>query len=173
MMNKPVRFLLVEDDDDHAELITLGLLAQKGVPKIVDRMRDGAEAIAYLLRSGADRQCPRPGVILLDLKLPKVSGCEVLAAVKSDPGLRTIPVVVLSTSRAPEDRAEAYAHHANSYLTKPTSFGEFSQMIEDLSAYWAGWNQLPAEECTATRPGDASAFDSTSLRETTPTAACR
>jgi CheY-like chemotaxis protein len=145
-MNRPIRFLLVEDDDDHAELITLGLLAMEGVPKAVDRVRDGEEALTYLRKRGACADCPRPDVILLDLKLPKVDGHEVLASIKSDPALCTIPVIVLTTSLAMEDKLEAYSCHANSYVAKPTNFGDFSRMIEDVFSYWGIWNQPPGEE---------------------------
>ena len=141
MINKAVHFLLVEDDDDHAELITFGLLAKNGVPKTVDRVYDGEEALAYLKHTGAYRDRPRPSVVLLDLKLPKVDGLEVLAAIKADANLRSIPVVVLTTSEAPEDKAKAYSSYANSYLAKPADFSEFKQMIKDLSQYWAMWNQ--------------------------------
>jgi CheY-like chemotaxis protein len=141
MTNKAVHFLLVEDDDDHAELIKFGLLAKNGVPKTVDRVCDGEEALAYLKRSGQFRDRPRPTVVLLDLKLPKVDGHEVLAAIKSDADLRDIPVIVLTTSEAPEDKAKAYSAYANSYLAKPADFSEFKQMIKDLSQYWAMWNQ--------------------------------
>jgi CheY-like chemotaxis protein len=141
MITKPVRFLLIEDDDDHAELITLGLLAAAGTPKVVDRARDGEEALASLRQSGTYWNRPRPDVVLLDLHLPKVSGHEVLAAIKSDAQFDAIPVVVLTTSQASEDKVKAYARHANSYLTKPTDFCEFGRMIENLSTYWAAWNQ--------------------------------
>jgi CheY-like chemotaxis protein len=119
MNHKPVHFLLVEDDDDHAELVMMGLLAENGTVKTADRVRDGEEAISYLKRQGH----------------------EVLAAIKNDSDLRSIPVVVLTTSQAPEDKARAYRGHANSYLAKPMDFGEFTRMIKDLSQYWTVWNQ--------------------------------
>jgi CheY-like chemotaxis protein len=141
MMSRHVRILLVEDDDDHAELVVMALTAENGAAKTVDRVSSGDEAIAYLKRQGAYSSRPRPDVVLLDLKLPKVDGHEVLAAIKGDVDLRSIPVVVLTTSRDPEDKAKAYANHANSYLSKPMDFGEFSRMIKDLSHYWTVWNQ--------------------------------
>jgi CheY-like chemotaxis protein len=139
--HKPVHFLLVEDDDDHAELVMMGLLAENGTVKTADRVRDGEEAISYLKRQGRYANRPRPNIVLLDLKLPKVDGYEVLAAIKNDSDLRSIPVVVLTTSQAPEDKARAYRGHANSYLAKPMDFGEFTRMIKDLSQYWTVWNQ--------------------------------
>ena len=142
MLDRPVHFLLVEDDDDHAMLIMLGLLAQDGPPKTADRVRDGEEALAYL--HGSEKYASRrlPDIVLLDLKLPRMDGHQVLAAIKSDSELRSIPVIVLTTSRAPEDKARAYAHSANSYLTKPTDFGEFGKLIKNVAAYWTSWNQL-------------------------------
>ena len=141
MTDNSVHFLLVEDDDDHAELITMGLQASNGSTKTIDRVRDGEEALSYLKRTGSYSDRPRPSLVLLDLKLPKVNGHEVLKVMKADGELRGIPVVVLTTSQALEDRVEAYASYANSYLTKPTDFGEFSQMIKDVSRYWTVWNQ--------------------------------
>jgi two-component system response regulator len=141
MNREPVHFLLVEDDDDHAELITLGLMADPSLPKTVDRVRNGSEALAYLIKKGDYSGRPRPHVVLLDLGLLGVDGQGVLAAMKSDPEFRSIPVVVLTASQAPLQKANAYFHHANSYLVKPAQPGEFSEMIQTLARYWAGWNE--------------------------------
>ncbi|HVP11725.1 MAG TPA: response regulator [Phycisphaerae bacterium] len=141
MDHKAVHFLLVEDDDDHAELVEMALTAENGASKSVDRVSNGEEALAYLKREGKYANRPRPNLVLLDLKLPRVDGHEVLVTMKSDPELRSIPVVVLTTSQAPEDKAKAYANYANSYLAKPMDFGEFSRMVKDLSHYWTVWNQ--------------------------------
>lgn len=137
-----IRFLLVEDDDSHAT-ITMRSLRQNRVGNAIERVRDGAAALEYL----RDPSRPRPDVILLDLKLPKVDGHEVLAAIKQDPQLRLIPVVVLTTSDAELDRIEAYRHHVNSYLVKPIDFERFRQLVRDLSLYWSIWNR------PATDPG--------------------
>lgn len=136
-----VHFLLVEDDDDHAMLVTRSLQRSR-VSNQVDRVSDGEAALSYLRQKGefAGRQ---PDVVLLDLKLPKVDGHEVLRQIKEDPTLRQIPIVVLTTSQAEIDRARAYEHHANSYLVKPVNFERFQQMIEDLNLYWGVWN-IPA-----------------------------
>ena len=138
-----VHFLLVEDDDDHAELIQM-TLAESRIGNTFDRVSDGEEALAYLRREGAYTDKRQPDVVLLDLKLPKVDGHEVLAQIKSDESLRRISVVVLTTSQSEADRAKAYYNHANSYLTKPVDFGRFQQMIKDLKLYWGVWNQPAA-----------------------------
>lgn len=142
MNPRPLRFLLIEDDDDHAELIRMSLTENHVVNKL-DRVADGAAAIEYLTDGLKTGKHPRPDVILLDLKLPKVDGHDVLQKIKQDESLRTIPVVVLTTSQAEADRVKAYANHANSYLSKPVDFEKFHQMIKDLNMYWSVWNQPP------------------------------
>ena len=143
MKKKLIRFLLVEDDDDHAELVQMAL-AENRVANEVDRVKDGAQALEYLRKEGAFTEKPRPDIVLLDLKLPKVDGHEVLKQIKDDESLRSIPTVVLTTSQAEADKAKAYYHHANSYLSKPVDFGQFHQMVMDLELYWGLWNQASA-----------------------------
>ena len=109
-------------------------------------MADGQAAIDYLYRKEAFADplaSPRPGVILLDLRLPKVDGLEVLKTIKSDPGLATIPVVVLTTSAAEADMVKAYDLHANSYLVKPVDFPQFVALLDTLGYYWLAWNERP------------------------------
>lgn len=137
---RPMRFLLIDDDDDHVELIRMAL-SDNRVTNRVDRLADGPEAIAHLFEKVKQGHEPRPDVVLLDLKLPKMDGHEILKRIKDDPLLKTIPVVVLTTSDAETDRIKAYAAHANSYLTKPVDFNKFHQMIKDLNLYWSAWNQ--------------------------------
>ena len=140
MESTPVKFLLVEDDDSHA-MITMRTLRDHQLPKKVDRVVDGMEAMAYLRREGEYADRPRPDIILLDLKLPRLDGHEVLARVKEDPELRCIPIVILTTSDAEADRVKAYEHYANSYLVKPIGYDRFRQMADDLSDYWCIWNR--------------------------------
>jgi CheY-like chemotaxis protein len=140
-----LKFLLVEDDDDHAAFV-LRTLQRNRVANRVDRVADGATALAYLRGEAPYTQRPRPDLVLLDLKLPRVDGHEVLAAIKSHPDLRTIPVVVLTTSDAETDRARAYRNHANSYLVKPINFARFRQLVHDLSLYWGIWNRCVCPE---------------------------
>ena len=137
---KLVKFLLVEDDDDHAEIAMRSLQKADSINRI-DRASDGVEALQYLRGEGPFQGMSLPDVILLDLKLPKMDGHEVLAELKGDEQLRMIPVVVLSTSDAEDDRLHAYRLHANSYLVKPLNGNHFKQMIQDMSVYWGSWNR--------------------------------
>lgn len=138
---RPLHVLLVEDDDDHADLI-LAALERHDERHRATRARDGADAIDRLFRRGAHAADDLPDVILLDLNLPRVGGLNVLAAVKEDAALRAVPVVVLTTSDVEGDRAEAYLRHANSYLVKPVDFGQLEAMVHELGEYWARWNRF-------------------------------
>jgi hypothetical protein len=133
---EPRRFLLVEDDDDHAKIIERSF-RDSHHQIILDRVKDGVEALTYLRRS------PNlvPDAVLLDLKLPKKDGHEVLQEIKEDPLLRSTPVIILTTSDAEIDRIKAYEHYANSYLVKPLDRNAFTKMIQDLSLYWGLWNK--------------------------------
>lgn len=140
--DKFISFLLVEDDEDHAQLVMRSLRNNRVVNRI-DHINNGAEAIEYLFAKGKYVNQQLPDIILLDLKLPKVDGLEVLEKIKSDEKLKMIPVVVLTTSDAEKDRTAAYLNHANSYLVKPLDFNQFKKMAEELNLYWAVWNQPP------------------------------
>ena len=137
-----MHFLVVEDDEDHAELI-LHVLAQHAAGHTSHLVTDGEAAWAYMERLKVDRTLPWPDLILLDIKLPKVDGLEVLAHIKRDDVLGSIPVVVLTTSDAEVDRTKAYHAHANSYVVKPINFDRFEALIEELSTYWGKWNHGP------------------------------
>jgi len=141
------QILLVEDDDDHAEIVARGL-ANSSVESRLHRVSDGEAALNYVFRRGpyADAGLsPGPNLILLDLRLPVVDGIEVLRTIKASPELRDIPVVMLTTSSAEPDIAAAYRNHANSYLLKPTEFGQINAMAQALSSYWLSWNRNPRE----------------------------
>ena len=144
MNNQAVRLLLVEDDDAHAMIVERCLLGS-GDRVTMDRVHDGVEAVAYVRRQGAFQNRPRPGLILLDLELPRMHGHEVLRTLKADDDLKMIPVVVLTTSDAEQDRRKAYGLHANGYLVKPTDFGKFRQMIGAVTSYWGVWNRPACE----------------------------
>ena len=139
-MTEKKKFLLVEDNDAHAKLVLMQFRDKADTIEI-DRVADGEQALAYLRREGAYAGKERPDVVLLDLKLPRINGQEVLRQLKADEELRRIPVVVLTTSRAERDMDEAYRSHVNSYLIKPFDFGRFQNMLEDVASYWANWNE--------------------------------
>jgi CheY-like chemotaxis protein len=145
MTGEPIVILLVEDDPAHAEIVRRNLEGLRLANRL-EHVADGQAALDYLQRRGrfADPALsPRPGLILLDLRLPKIDGLEVLSVVKNDPDLRRIPVVVLTTSAAERDMALAYDAHANSYLTKPVDLAQFQELMEALGYYWLVWNRHP------------------------------
>ncbi len=145
MDDPPLHVLLVEDDDAHAMIVKKSFrAADKG--GTIDRVCDGLEAVAYVKQQGEYRKRPRPGVILLDLNLPRMDGREVLRTLKADDELKSIPVVVLTTSSAGEDVFEAYRLHANSYLVKPANYVQFRELIGAVTSYWGVWNRPPLEE---------------------------
>jgi CheY-like chemotaxis protein len=141
-MLKPI--LLVEDNPHDLEL-TLVALERSQLANEVIVLRDGAEALDYLLRRGAHaaRFEGNPAVLLLDLKLPKVDGLEVLEAVRANEALRSIPVVMLTSSREEPDLQRAYALGVNAYVVKPVEFKEFVAAISDLGVFWAVLNEPP------------------------------
>jgi CheY-like chemotaxis protein len=139
----PLQILLVEDDDDHAEVVVRALSNEVAISQI-HRVSDGEAALDYVFRRGiyADpATSPRPGVILLDLRLPKVDGLKVLETIKESTDTRRIPVVVLTTSEEERDMESAYQSHANSYLVKPVNFDNFTEMMRALGFYWVAWNR--------------------------------
>jgi CheY-like chemotaxis protein len=145
LTSKALTILLVEDNSAHAELI-LRCFENHRVANTIYHVFDGEAALNYLFRRGtyADPQrSPRPHVILLDLRLPRVDGLEVLQQIKQSPDLRTIPVVILTTSEAEQDVTRAYEQHANSYLVKPVDFTKLTQLIDKLGFYWLSWNYSP------------------------------
>ncbi|MEE8392141.1 MAG: response regulator [Anaerolineae bacterium] len=145
METESLTILLIEDNLDHVELIRRGFQDHQ-IPNTIYHVADGEAALDYLFQRGeyADpRKSPPPHVILLDLRLPKIDGLEVLKEIKDDDDLGQIPVIVLTTSEAEKDIAQAYVSHANSYLVKPVDFGKFTQLMNDLGFYWLGWNRQP------------------------------
>lgn len=136
--------LLVEDSPQDLEL-TLAALAKCQLANEIVVARDGAEALDYLNRRGAfsDRQSGDPAVVLLDLKLPKLDGLEVLAKAKGDPATRHIPIVMLTSSREERDLVASYKLGVNSFVVKPVDFREFFDAIQDLGVFWAILNEPP------------------------------
>lgn len=139
-LKSPLHILLVEDDDDHAELAMIHLKRNNRV-ELVDRAVNAAEAVAYLRKQPPFDSAPRPDLVLLDLNLPDQTGHEILADVKADVSLRSIPIVVFTTSVADTDRDLAYLNYANSYIEKPSGYDEYKQLVDDLTAYWGVWNR--------------------------------
>ncbi len=138
MTDTMFRILLVEDNDDHAELIRRTLDEQPWAAQVV-HISDGESALDYLHRRGSwiePDQSPRPHVILLDLRLPRIDGIDVLTSIKQSADLRHIPVVILTTSSAKHDVARAYTAYANSYLVKPFGCEEFRDLVRDVGVYW-------------------------------------
>lgn len=147
MIESPIEILLVEDNPNDVEL-TLHALQENNLTNRIEVLRDGAEALEFIFCTGAysHRSIENvPRVILLDLKLPKVDGLEVLKRLKSDHRTRTIPVVVLTSSREERDIVESYQLGVNSYIVKPVDFEQFTQAVKHLGLYWMLLNQPPRQ----------------------------
>ncbi len=143
-MNKLARILLAEDDPKDVEL-TLEALAEYNLANDVAVVNDGQEALDYLYHKGKYKERPNgnPVVILLDLKMPKVDGLEVLKQIKNDPDLKTIPVVILTSSKMEKDLVESYNLGTNAYVVKPVAFHEFVDAVKRLGKFWALTNEPP------------------------------
>ncbi|WP_033431735.1 response regulator [Saccharothrix syringae] len=139
----PFHVLLVEDDAGDVLLVREALDEEDGRPTRVHVARDGAEALAFLRREGEHAGAPRPRLVLLDLNLPGVDGREVLARVKADESLRTIPVVVLTSSSADQDLLTSYGLHANAYVTKPVEPEDFIAAVRLVDGFYATVAKLP------------------------------
>ncbi len=145
MSDEPMLVLLVEDNEDHAELLKRTLREAGDRIRIV-HARDGQAALDYLGLSDPSAGPGRneiPGLVLLDLRLPRIDGLDVLRRIKGAQGLSPVPVVILTTSSAPTDIERAYHLHANSYLAKPVSYDHFSRLMQTLGRYWTVWNARP------------------------------
>ena len=139
---RPIEILLIEDSPSDADLAREAL----GHGKILNNLHfveDGVEAMKFLRRKEPYLRVPRPDLILLDLNLPKKTGVEVLKEIKTDPSLKLIPVVILSTSAAQEDIIQSYSLHANCYITKPVDFVQFTKVIRLIEEFWLAVVQLP------------------------------
>lgn len=144
-MNPELRNILLAEDDLHDVELTLAALGEHNLANKVTVVRDGAEALDFLYRRG-DYQSRTPGnpiLMLLDLKMPKVNGLEVLKVIKADEALKTIPIVVLTSSRETPDLTECYRHGVNAYVVKPVDFGEFMKAVKQLGVFWAAVNEPP------------------------------
>lgn len=139
---RPIEVLLVEDDPGDI-LLTKEAFEDNKVRNNLQVVSDGEEAIAFLRRQGPYAQAPRPDLVLLDLNLPRKDGREVLQEVKADPDLRSIPIVVLTTSEADEDILRSYRLHANAYVTKPVDFDQFIRVVRQIDDFFVTVVKLP------------------------------
>lgn len=144
MMAELISVLLVEDDPGDVLLIREALAEHK-VGNVLSVVSDGVEAMRYVRGEGEYQGRERPGLILLDLNLPRKSGAEVLQEIKSDPELSTIPVIVLTTSDAEEDVIRSYRTHANAYITKPVDFERFRAIVQQIDDFFLGIVKLPRQ----------------------------
>jgi CheY-like chemotaxis protein len=139
----PIEILLVEDNPDDAAL-TVDALKEGRVHNSIHVVEDGVEALAFLRRQGAYVTAPRPGLILLDLSLPRLSGREVLAEIKQDPHLKRIPVVVMTSSRDEKDVFAAYDLNVNCYVSKPVDLDQFIRVVQSIQEFWYSIVKLPS-----------------------------
>lgn len=139
----PIEILLVEDNPGDVELTREGL-AQGKIANNLWVAANGEEALDFLYRRGTHAKAPRPDLIVLDLNLPRKSGLEVLEEIRDDDDLRTIPVVVLTSSGAEEDIVRSYNLHANCYVTKPVDFEQFARVVLSVEDFWFSVVKLPA-----------------------------
>jgi CheY-like chemotaxis protein len=144
MSTQTIEILLVEDNPGDVELTREAFYEGK-IGNRLNVVKDGVEALEYLRRQGAFKDAVRPDIVLLDLNLPRKGGLEVLSELKADPDLRTIPIVVLTTSRDEEDIARSYHAHANCYISKPVDFDKFMGVVRSLETFWLTVVRLPTK----------------------------
>ena len=142
-IERPVEILLVEDNPGDVRL-TIEALRDAKVRNHLSVAEDGEAAMAFLYREGEYASAPRPDLIRLDLNLPKKDGREVLAEIKADPHLKTIPVVILTTSKADQDVVRSYELNANCYVTKPVDLDQFITVVQSIENFWLTIVTLPA-----------------------------
>ena len=141
---RPIEILLVEDNPGDVRL-TIEALRESKVRNHLSVARDGVEALAFVRREGAHAEAVRPDLILLDLNLPRKDGREVLAELKADPDLKTIPVVILTTSRAEQDVLRSYELQANCYISKPVDLDQFITVVKSIEDFWLTIVTLPRQ----------------------------
>jgi CheY-like chemotaxis protein len=149
-MTATVQKILLVEDSEHDIELTVAALDGHNLANKVDVARDGAEALDYLYRRGAFANRPHglPIVVLLDLKMPRVDGLEVLRQMKSDPELKRIPVVMLTSSREEQDLVRSYELGVNAYVVKPVNFQQFLESVKQLGCFWALINEPPPQAVT-------------------------
>ncbi len=142
---RPIEILMVEDSPSDAQL-TIAALESAKIANHLIHVEDGVDAMEFLLRQGRYADAPRPDLVLLDLNLPRKDGREVLAELKSHPDLKTIPVVVLTTSQSEQDVLRSYELHANCYVVKPVDFAQFMAVVKSIEHFWLAVVTLPVED---------------------------
>lgn len=145
MAGKPIIILLVEDNEDHAELVMRNL-EEQAIDHVFYHVKDGEAAINYLFHRGAyenEADAPRPELILLDLRLPKIDGLSVLKEIKACEDLKIIPTIILTSSESDSDISSAYSNYANSFLVKPMDFQNYTKLMQELGLYWLSCNTSP------------------------------
>lgn len=143
IVNAEVQNILLVEDNAHDVELTLAAFAEHKLANHVDVVRDGAEALDYLYRRGAyaGRDARHPAFVLLDLKMPKVDGLEVLRVVKQDEALKTVPIIMLTSSREERDLVESYRLGVNAYVVKPVDFQAFMNAVRQIGHFWAVLNE--------------------------------
>lgn len=144
---RPISVLLVDDDPGDVLMIEEAL-ESIGSPRTVYVVNDGEEAVAFLRQTGQFTEAPRPDVVLLDLNMPRMDGRQVLAEIKTDVKLRSIPIVVLTTSQSPADIMSSYALHANAYVTKPMNLDDLTDVVHKIDYFFARIAALPGQRPT-------------------------
>ena len=143
MMSDPIEILLVEDNEDDIVLIEEAFAEAKCM-NVISKVRDGEEALAYLREEGLYSHRRRPGLVLMDINMPKKNGFEVLQAMKEDPLLQSMPVVMLTTSDREDDIVRSYTHGACSYIRKPMRLEQFIQVVKNFELYWTMVSRVPS-----------------------------
>lgn len=141
-MIRPIEILLVEDNSADARLV-IEVFKDFKINNEIYHAKDGVEAIDFLYKNGKYNNVPKPDIILLDLNLPKKDGREVLKEIKKDSHLKSIPVVILTTSNSEEDVKKTYSDHANCYITKPVDFEPFVNVLKSIEKFWLNMVKLP------------------------------
>ena len=142
--NSPVEILMIEDNPGDVRL-TREVLRDASIPNKLNSVKDGEEAMNYLYLRGQFSGATRPDLILLDLNLPRMGGLEILQKIKADKSLRSIPVVILTSSQAEQDIIAGYESFANAYITKPVSLDQFSRIITSIEGFWLETARLPRQ----------------------------
>src|SRR5580765_2557976 len=143
MTNQPVEILLVEDNEDDAVIIQ-EVFSDMRLATLINVVRDGEEALAYLRRNGKYKVVRMPDIVLLDINMPKKNGFEVLEEIKKDPRLQSLPVIMLTTSHREEDIVRSYAKGACSYIHKLVDLDQFKHLILQFEHYWTGISRIPS-----------------------------